>query len=348
MEYMIRSIAPPDQSAMQRAQARWNSVAKPIDSLGLLERALIKMAGLTSDANYRIDKRGVCVFCADNGVVAQGVSQAGSDITQIIAQGLAAQNTCVCHMAKAAGCDVFPLDVGMNAEVEGVRAAKTRRGTRDISVGPAMTAKEAEAAIQAGFDLAKELISRGYQILCTGEMGIGNTTTSSAMAAVLLGMDAADMTGRGAGLNGEGLQRKVAVVRRAIAVNRPDPSDAMDVLCKLGGLDIAAMAGVFIAGAVHRVPVLIDGLISATAALTAIRLRPEAACALFASHVSAEPAARWLLEAVGEPPLIAAQMRLGEGTGAVAALPLLDMAFAVYHGMSTFDDMGIESYKKAE
>ena len=348
MPWLTAPIAPPDEAAMAQAQARWDSVAKPLGSLGLLETVVVKMAGLTGNADYRIQRRAHCVFCADNGVVAQGVSQAGSDITRIMAEGLLAHNTCVCHMARSAHAEVFPMDVGMNTEVEGMPTDKTRRGTGDISLGPAMTPGQAHDAIGAGFLLAQQLIEQGYQILSTGEMGIGNTTSSSAMAAVLLGKDVEAVTGRGAGLNSDGLQHKIDVIQRAIDLNRPDAADAMDVLCKLGGFDIAAMAGVFLAGAVYRVPVLIDGLISAVSALTAVRLRPTSHGAMLASHVSAEPAAHWLLEELGLQPLITANMRLGEGTGAVAALPLLDMAFAVYHGMSTFGDMGIKSYKRPQ
>lgn len=345
MDWLNGKIASFDDVAAAQCRARWNSVAKPIGSLGLLESAVERVAGLTGDAGYRIGKRALAVFCADNGVVKQGVSQAGSDITQIMARGLVMGDTSVCHMAKVANVDVFPLDVGMNEEVEGLKVNKLRRGTGDMSEGPAMTREEALFAIAAGGDLVAKLREGGYSIVLTGEMGIGNTTSSSAMAAVLLGRDVRDVTGKGAGLSEEGVRRKAQVIEEALRVNRPDPADALDVLCKVGGFDIAAMAGVYLAGAALRVPIVIDGLISAVAALTAVRLRPEARISLIASHVSAEPAAKWVLEALAVRPMIHADMRLGEGTGAVASLPLMDMAYAVYHGMSTFGEMNIESYK---
>ena len=345
MDWLRESIAPPDDRAAGESRARWNAIAKPIGSLGLMESAVERIAGLTGDAGYRIDKRALTVFCADNGVVRQGVSQAGSDVTQIMARGLATGDTSVCHMARAARVDVFPLDVGMNREVEGVSTRKMRRGTDDMSQGSAMTRADALEAIGAGGGLVQDLYEKGYRIIATGEMGIGNTTSSGAMAAALLGRGAEEVTGRGAGLSGEGLRNKVAVIQRALEVNEPEAGDALDVLCKVGGLDIAAMTGAFLAGAVLRVPVVIDGLISAVAALTAARLRPEARCAMLASHVSAEPAAKWVLDALELKPMIHAEMRLGEGTGAVAFLPLLDAAYAVYHGMGTFGDMNIESYK---
>jgi nicotinate-nucleotide--dimethylbenzimidazole phosphoribosyltransferase len=194
-------------------------------------------------------------------------------------------------------------------------------------------------------ELVRDFRSRGYDILATGEMGIGNTTTSSAVCAVLLGCPVIEVTGRGAGLSDEGLFRKLNAIERGISVNQPNPEDALDVLSKLGGFDIAGLTGVFLGGAVYRVPILIDGFISAVAALVAVRLCPRAGCAMFASHVSAEPAASLILRELQLKPLIQAEMRLGEGTGAVCALPLLDMALAVYNGMSTFSQIGMESYK---
>ena len=194
--------------------------------------------------------------------------------------------------------------------------------------------------------MVRQRAEEGYRLLATGEMGIGNTTTSSAVAAVLLGRPVTEMTGRGEGLSDEGLQRKIAAIEKAIRVNRPDPDDALDVLAKLGGFDIAGMAGVFLGGAIYRVPVLIDGFISAVAALCAARMEPESACAMLASHVSAEPAAACALDALGLKPLITAGMRLGEGTGAVCAMPLLDLALVEYDSMNSFGEIGVEQYKK--
>ncbi|MCC8179614.1 MAG: nicotinate-nucleotide--dimethylbenzimidazole phosphoribosyltransferase, partial [Planctomycetes bacterium] len=199
--------------------------------------------------------------------------------------------------------------------------------------------------IRHGIDLVGELKSQGYRIIATGEVGIGNTTTSSAMAAVLLDREPVEVTGRGAGLSSEGVKRKVAVIEQAIDINRPKPSDALDVLAKLGGFDIAGMTGVYLGGMLHRVPILVDGLISSVAALTAMRICDKANQAMLASHVSAEPAGRLLLDELGLKPLICAEMCLGEGTGAVAALPLLDMAYAVYKDMLTYAEISIEKYK---
>lgn len=341
----LKGISGPEERAMQAARDHWNGIAKPIGSLGLLEEDIIRIAGLTGDARVRLGKRGVLVFCADNGVVAEGVTQTGQEVTALVAGNMTRKDSSVCRMAEVARAEVFPVDMGMASPAEGVRDLHLRRGTGNIAVGPAMSRIEAAKAIQIGIDLVGELKAQGYGIIATGEMGIGNTTTASAMAAVLLGLEPAAVTGRGAGLTDAGLIRKVEAIRRAIEVNRPDPADALDVLSKVGGLDIAGICGAFLGGAIHRVPILIDGFISAVGALAALRLAPESRCAMLAAHVSAEPAARMVLEALELKPLITAGLRLGEGTGAVAALPLLDMALAVYDGMVTFENIGMDAYE---
>lgn len=344
---LLREIGPEDGAAREAARRHWNSCAKPLGGLGLLETALEDIAALTGSAEVDIRERAVLVLCADNGVVRQGVTQSPSSVTAVVTENLAAGRTSVCHMARTANCRVVPVDMGVLdfPETPGVLSRRVGNGTADISEGPAMTRAQAEQAVLTGVELVREEAERGTRLLATGEMGIGNTTTSSAVAGVLLGRPAEEMTGRGAGLSNEGLSRKVAVVRRALSLNRPDPEDIPDVLSKVGGFDIAGMCGIFLGGALYRIPVLIDGFISAVAALCALRLCPAAGKAMLASHVSAEPAGRAVLEALGKRPLITAGMHLGEGTGAVAAMPLLDMACAVYHGCYTFDDGGIEAYQ---
>ena len=347
MRDLLNTITPPDEVARAEARRRWNDCAKPLGSLGLLETALEDIAALTGSADIRLDRRAVLVLCADNGVVAQGVTQSPSSVTGLVAKQLAARRTSVCRMAQAARCQVVPVDVGILdfQEMPGILSRRIGNGTGDISQGPAMTRRQAEQALHTGMELVREQQALGVDLLATGEMGIGNTTTSSAVACVLLGRPAEEMTGRGAGLSDQGLQKKTAAIRRALEVNRPDPSDPLDILQKVGGFDIAAMCGVFLGGALYRVPVLIDGLISAVAALCALRLCPAAGKAMLASHVSAEPAGGLVLEALGKQPLITAGMRLGEGTGAVAAMPLLDLALAVYRESYTFEEGGIEAYQ---
>ena len=343
----IPAILPPDEAARQAAHDHWAACAHPLGGLGALETVLEDIAALTGDVSVPLTPRAVLVLCADNGVVAQGVTQTDSSVTAAVARGLASGGTSVCRMAAVASCRVVPVDMGILdfPGCPGVLDRRVGNGTADITQGPAMTRDQAEAAIRAGIGLVAEQKAAGVRLLAVGEMGIGNTTTSSAVTASLLGLPPERVTGRGAGLSDQGLARKIAAVGRALAVNRPDPSDPIDVLAKVGGSDIAGLCGVFLGGAIHRVPVLMDGLITAAAALCAVRLAPEAAQAIFASHVSAEPAGAMLLEALGKKPLITAGLRLGEGTGAVAAIPLLDMARAVYAESDTFDQRGIEAYQ---
>ena len=346
LEQTISAIRPLDEKSMTAARNRFANIAMPLGGLGLLQDAIVQLAGILGQPVPDISRRAAVVFCADNGVVAQGVTQTDSSVTAAVTRNLAAGRTSVCRMAQAAQCAVVPVDMGVRdfAPQPGVLARRIGNGTGDITQGPAMTRAQAEQAVLAGAELVRTQKEKGVRLLATGEMGIGNTTTASAVASVLLGRAPVEMTGRGAGLSDEGLRRKVAAIERAVALSRPAADDPLDVLAKVGGFDIAGMCGVFLGGAACRVPVLADGFISAVAALCAVRLCPAAAKAVLASHVSAEPAGMLLLDALRKKPLITAGMRLGEGTGAVAAMPLLDMARAVYMDCYTFEEGGIEAY----
>ena len=345
LKTLLEGITLPDEAARAAAHAHWASLAKPLGGLGALETTLESAAALTGSAALDLSKRAVLVLCADNGVVAQGVSQTDQSVTRTVAENLAARRTSVCQMARTARCEVVPVDMGMAGEpVPGVRNCRVASGTTDFTQGPAMRREQAVEAVAKGIALVREQKAQGVTLLATGEMGIGNTTTSSAVAAVLLGQPVERMTGRGAGLSDEGLARKVDAICRGILVNEPDPEDPLDVLAKLGGFDIAGLCGVFLGGALAGVPVLMDGFISGVAALCAVRLCPAAAKAVFASHCSAEPAAKLVLEALGKAPLITANLHLGEGTGAVASIPLWDMALAVYGGCYSFTEGGITPY----
>ncbi len=345
LNQLLSTITPPDKAARAAAHAHWASLAKPLGGLGALETLLEEAAALTGTAQLDLSRRAVLVLCADNGVVAQGVSQTDQSVTRAVAENLAARRTSVCQMAKTARCEVVPVDMGMAGDsVPGVVNCRIAAGTQDFTQGPAMTRAEAIGAIAAGIALVRAQKAQGVQLLATGEMGIGNTTTSSAVAAVLLGQPIETMTGRGAGLSDEGLVRKIDAIRRGIAVNTPDAADPLDVLAKLGGFDLAGLCGVFLGGALEGIPVLMDGFISGVAALCAVRLCPAAAKAVFASHCSSEPAARLVLEALGKAPLLTAGLHLGEGTGAVASIPLWDMALAVYDHCYSFSEGGITPY----
>ena len=253
-------------------------------------------------------------------------------------------------MAEVAGVDLFPVDIGMVTDVPEVTRPeyKVAYGTEDMMKGPAMTREQAAQAVLNGIRIVRELAGQGYDILATGEMGIGNTTTSSAVVSVLLDQDAEAVTGRGAGLSSEGIRRKIEVIRESVRLNRPDREDPLDVLSKVGGLDIAGLTGVFLGGAVCRIPVMIDGFISSAAALCAVRMAPECADYMLASHRSGETAGGMVLDALGLSPFLDCRMSLGEGSGAVAAMPLLDMGLAVYLKMSTFEEINVEQYEDFE
>lgn len=338
-------IQPPFAAAARQAQSHWDGIAKPLHGLGQLEHMVTKIAALTGDARVSLTKRAVVVFCGDNGVVAQGVTQTDASVTATMAGQIRDHRSSVCLMAASAGAEVFAIDMGMLRTVPGVSGCHIADGTGDISLGPAMSREQAVGCMEYGISLVRQYAQAGYQLLATGEMGIGNTTTSSALAAVLLHMPVETVTGRGAGLSDAGLRRKCDVIRQAIACNHPDENDPLDVLAKLGGFDIAGMVGLFLGGALYRVPILVDGLISSVSALIAARLCPGSTCAMLASHTSAEPAAARILEELGLTAILRADMKLGEGTGAVCMIPLLDMALSVYHGSAAFADTGIAQYQ---
>lgn len=343
----IAQIRPADEESRRLAGEHWMTVGKPLFSLGKLEKAVIDIAGIKGTPDYTLKKKGLLVLCADNGVVKEGVTQTGQDVTAIVAENFTRRATSVCLMSEVAGVDVFPVDMGMIRDVPGVtrKEDKIAYGTKDFLEEPAMTRDQAERAILTGIRLVREKQEAGYDILATGEMGIGNTTTSSAVVSVLLGEDPEKVTGKGAGLSDQGLSRKIAVIREAIAKWKPDAKDVPDVLSKVGGLDIAGLSGVFLGGALYHVPIVIDGFISAAAALCAVRMCPYAADYILPSHLPKEAGGQKVLEALNLSPLLMCDMCLGEGSGAVAAMPLLDMGLSVYREMSTFEEIQVEQYK---
>lgn len=343
LQTAVAAIRPADRERIARTAAHWDAVAKPLRGLGLLEDVLARMAGIAP--LRREYKKGVAVFCADNGVVAQGVTQTGSGVTAVVAGNMLTGQASVCCMSRIAGAEVVPVDAGMLTEIPGMRSIKAARGTKDLCLEPAMTRQECLHVMLAGMDLSGELAEEGFTLLAAGEMGIGNTTTTSAVAAALLGRPAGEMTGKGAGLSNEGLAKKIVVIDRAIALHRPNPADPVDVIAKVGGFDIAAMTGFYLGCALHRVPAVMDGFISTAAALAAVRLCPAARDALTASHLSAEPGAGYVMDALGLTPLLKLGMALGEGTGAVSVMPLIDMALRVYFDMPSFDGIGIDAYR---
>lgn len=336
-------IVPLDREAMKKAADRWDAIAHPLHSLGKLEDVIVQAAGIQRTDRVDLKKKALITMCADNGVVEEGVTQTGQEVTAQVAENFLSEKATAGILCRYSNAEICPIDIGIYRDTR-VRNMKVAYGTKNMTKGPAMTRQEAVRALEVGIQVAQEKKVQGFRVLATGEMGIGNTTTSSAICTVLLNQPVETMTGRGAGLSTEGLQRKISAIKKAIAVNQPDPDDALDVLSKVGGLDIAGMAGVFLGGAALGMPVVMDGFISCTAALIAARICPQAKDYMIASHVSKEPAAHLLLDALGKEQFLTCDMCLGEGTGAVMLFPLLDMAEEVYTKMSTFEDDDIEAY----
>lgn len=335
-----------NEKLMDEAQVRLDSLTKPIGSLGKLEEVVKRIVGITGDLYPKVDKKTIIIMCADNGVVAEGVSSCPKSVTSSVTRNFTKGITAVNVLAACAKANIEVVDIGVDDEFdgEGIINRKIRRGTSNILKGPAMERDEAIKAIETGIEIVRDLKNKGVNLLGTGEMGIGNTTTSSAVSSVLMGIDVELMVGRGAGLNDAGLNNKIKVIRGAIEINRPDPSDPIDVLTKVGGLDIAGLIGCFIGAAIYRIPILIDGFISATAALCAVALKPEIRNYIFPSHGSSEPGSKKVLEALGMEPFLNLDMRVGEGTGAAIAFQLIDCAFAAYTKMGTFGDAQIKQY----
>ena len=344
----LEQICPPDQKAAAQAKKRWKQIAKPLFSLGKLEDAVTKIAGMKGSPAYSLDKKGLVIMCADNGVVEEGVTQTGQEVTAVVAENFTKSETSVCKMAQIAGVDLFPIDIGMVSDVPGVtkKEYKIAPGTKNMTREAAMTRTEAIRAILTGIEIVGMLKSKSNEILATGEMGIGNTTTSSAVASVLTDIPVKLMTGRGAGLSADGLRRKIAAIERAISLHAPDRGDPIDIISKVGGFDIAGLTGVFLGGAIFRIPIVIDGFISSVAALCAARLVPDCIGYMLPSHCSGEPAASKVLDELGLSALLDCGMSLGEGSGAVAVMPLLEMGLSVYKSMSTFEEIRVEQYEE--
>lgn len=343
----IERIFHADAVAENAAREKWNSVAKPLGSLGLLENAVAKIASVQGTASVNIDNRAVVVMCADNGVVNEGVSQSDSTVTAICANAIANGTSNINVLANTFGASVVAVDIGIKENVHNPNLLnrKIANGTQNIANGAAMTVEQTEQAICVGMDIVRDLKETGVSIIVTGEMGIGNTTVASALSSVILSLPPNQVTGRGAGLDSVSLERKIAVIERAVQVNNPDKSKPLELLSRLGGFDIAGIVGLFLGGAFYRVPIVIDGVISAVAAVIAARINPIAVEFMLPSHVSAEPAGKMLLESIALKPFITAEMRLGEGTGGVMLLPLLDGALSVYNSAHRFEEISLERYE---
>ena len=337
----LNGIRPLDDFAMAEARERQAQLAKPPGSLGRLEELSIQMAGITGQVHNKIKKKHLLVFAADNGVVEEGVSSAPQSVTLMQTINLTRHKTGASTLCKHFGCEITVCDVGVNVDIKepAVLSRKIAYGTQNIIKGPAMTREQAVQAIMTGIELAQKTDA---DVLGIGEMGIGNTTTSSAVLSVLLDASVEDVTGRGGGITDQSFLKKKQVIKDAIAINQPDKNDVIDTLAKVGGFDIAAMCGAFIGAVMTRRPVVIDGFISAVAALCAYKLCPNVKGYLIPSHASYEIGYQLAMDAMDLQPMLLLGMRLGEGSGCPLAFEILDAACTIINDMATFDQAGID------
>jgi len=335
-----------DNESYNRLLKSWDSIAKPLNGLGDFERITSRIGAILGDDTIDISKRALVIMCADNGIIYAGVSQSGSDVTASVAALMGEKKSSVCLMAEVARVDTYPVDIGIKdvEELSGVANHKINKGTRHFLDEPAMTEEEVLQAIKTGIEMVEMLKAQGYRMIATGEMGIGNTTTSATVLAGLLNLTAEQVAGRGAGLSDSGLTRKIKVINRAIAKYNLHNTDALEVLRCVGGLDIAGLCGVFIGGALHKIPIVIDGLISAVAALTAEKICPGVKDYCIASHRGGEQGVSIALKELSLEPVIEGKLALGEGTGAVMIFPLLDMVLSIYKNGVRFSDTDIDQY----
>jgi nicotinate-nucleotide--dimethylbenzimidazole phosphoribosyltransferase len=339
------TIPPIDIDAAQKAEARQNNLTKPHMSLGRLEEISIQLAGMKADPFPIVSRKAVIVMAADHGVALEGVSAFSAEVTPQMVLNFLHGGAAINVLARQAGAGVTIVDIGVAADFDpslsGLLHRKIARGTQNMAKGPAMTKTEAEKALACGMHVMAQVAEFGLDLIATGDMGIGNTTPSSAIAAVMTGLPVAQVTGRGTGIDDAGLVHKVKIIEQAIALNKPNSKDALDVLSKVGGLEIAGLAGVMIAAAARRIPIVVDGFISTAAAMIAVGLVPDVRNYLFGAHLSVEIGHRAMHKHLGLNPLIDLNLRLGEGTGAVLAFHLIEAASRILREMATFTEAGV-------
>lgn len=340
----INNIKPLDERAMSEAMTRQDNLTKPQGSLGQLESLSIQVAGIKGEAKPRIIHKVIFTLAGDHGVTRSGVSAYPSEVTPQMLYNFLRGGAAINVLARQVGARVIVADLGVASTLERhpqLKDKKVGMGTRNMVEGPAMSREQAIRSIEAGMELVEDELTRGMDILGTGDMGIGNTTPSSAIAAAITGADVSKVTGRGTGLDDEGWRRKVQMIEKALDINRPDPKDAIDVLSKVGGFEIGGIAGLILAGARYRIPVVIDGFISGAAALIATSLAPHIKPYLIASHQSAEPGHKRILEHLGLKPLLNLDLRLGEGTGGALGIFLVEASLKILNEMATFAEAGV-------
>lgn len=347
LESVLAGISEPDSEAMVGARERQAKLTKPVGALGMLEDIAVKVAGMTGRVLPPPGPKTVIIMAGDHGVVSEGVSRYPSEVTPQMVMNFLAGGAAINVIAGQAGADVCIVDVGVACDIShpDLVSRKVKPGTENMAAGPAMSRAEAVSAVEAGIEVARDRISGGAEFIAVGDMGIGNTTSASAITAAIAGVDPEKVTGRGTGIDDDALKHKVRVIRRALELNRPDPLDPLDVLSKVGGLEIAGITGVILACAERRKPVIIDGFISSSGALVAMSLCPLSRHFMLASHLSVEKGHRLILELIGLHPVLDAKMRLGEGTGAGLAFMIVDAALRLHAEMATFDEAGVSGPK---
>jgi nicotinate-nucleotide--dimethylbenzimidazole phosphoribosyltransferase len=342
-ERTAAGIRPSYEESKKEAAERLDKLVKPIGSLGKLEDIAVKISGITGKQKNSFEKKVTIIMASDNGVAEEGVSAAPQAVTALMTINFLKGITGVCVLSKHAGADIRVVDIGVGSDLEypGLINRKVRKGTSNMAKGPAMSKEEAISAIETGIEMVSQLVKEGYSLFGTGEMGIGNTSTASAVAMAFLGCSAEEAVGKGVGLTEEGYANKKSVIERAISINKPDPYDPIDVLSKVGGFDIAGMTGCFLGAAYCRVPIVIDGFISAAAALAAYRINPLVRDYIIPSHLSAEPGYSLVINEIGLEPLLDLNMRLGEGSGCPLAFNIIEAAEAIISDMATFEEATI-------
>jgi nicotinate-nucleotide--dimethylbenzimidazole phosphoribosyltransferase len=344
LQEIIANIQPLDEAVMRAARARQDTLTKPPGSLGRLEELSVQLAGIKADPFPSVKRKAIIVMAADHGVALEGVSAYPSDVTAQMVLNFLRGGAAINVLARQAEARVTVVDIGVAAEfnsMPGLVQHKIMQGTRNLAQGPAMTREEAEQALQVGVDVFNDEVRRGLDIVATGDMGIGNTTPSSAIVAAITGLSVSQVVGRGTGIDDQGLERKIRVIEQALAVNQPNANDPMDVLHKVGGLEIAGLAGVMIAAASQRIPVVVDGFISTAAAMIAVSLAPRVRDYMISAHQSVEIGHQAMLKHLNLNPLLDLNLRLGEGTGAVLAFHLIEASARILCEMATFDEAGV-------
>ena len=344
IENISRNIYPLEEKYLEQAKVRLDRLIKPTGSLGKMEKVCAQLAGIYGKKYFDTSKKAIIAFGADHGVYEEGVAPDPQNITILQFQNFPKKINGVGTISKFVGADVLAVDVGINCDekIDGVMDYKIRKGTSNMAKGPAMTRDEAQKCLEIGIEMAEKCIQDDYTLIGIGEMGIANTTPSTAIISVFDNCDPSEITGMGAGLKKELLKHKADVIRKSIELNKPNPKDAVDVLSKVGGFEIGAMAGVILGCAANRVPVVLDGFISYAAALIAYNINPRTREYMIASHLSAEPGAKKALSMMELEPFLDMAMRLGEGSGAALAFNIIEASNFVYKNMATFDeiDMG--------